>query len=227
MSESPTAFLRVATRVFASGIRPLALLAALTLGCVSNPTPHPGAPDADLQFETTPPGEVDRAGVCGDLGGVWDPSQGVCVADSDTFDDGMAASPEPSAPPRADVVEVLVGGGPGAASFTVTIRSDDVDCSAYADWWEVVGFDGQLLHRELLAGPTVPAEYEGTFVSAGGPVAIEADTPVVVRAHFHPEGYVGEAQIGTATDGFVPARLSPGFAAGLAAAPPQPEACVP
>jgi hypothetical protein len=96
---------------------------------------------------------------------------------------------------HADIVKVTVTGEPGAYRFNVTIRSDDLGCDRYADWWEVVSADGKLLYRRILAHSHVD---EQPFARDGGPVPAAPDTVVWVRAHMHPDGYTGKTLRGFA-----------------------------
>ena len=50
----------------------------------------------------------------------------------------------------ANVLSVQVTDNPGAYQFAVEIASPDTGCEQYADWWEVVSQDGQLLYRRIL-----------------------------------------------------------------------------
>ena len=50
---------------------------------------------------------------------------------------------------RADVTAVLVAGEARAYTFDVTVRSPDIGCDSYADWWEVVTADGALAYTKL------------------------------------------------------------------------------
>ena len=137
------------------------------------------------------------------------------------------ATTEPSAAIAADAIvadasSVQVSGDPGAYSFSVEVSSPDEGCEQYADWWEVVAEDGQLVYRRILDHSHVD---EQPFVRSGGPVEIGADTVVWVRAHMHPGGYGGQALRGTARGGFEAVEMEAGFAAGLENEPPQPEGC--
>jgi len=123
---------------------------------------------------------------------------------------------------QADVQSISVNGQPGDYSFSVTVSSPDEGCSQYADWWEVLSPDGELIYRRVLLHSHVG---EQPFTRSGGPVPIEADTVVVVRAHMHPTGYGGLAMKGSVEQGFEPFELSPDFAAHLGDAPPLPEGC--
>jgi hypothetical protein len=124
---------------------------------------------------------------------------------------------------HADVLRVVAQGRPGAYRLAVTIKSPDRDCNHYADWWEVVSEQGQLLHRRVLMHSHPD---EQPFTRPDGPVALAADQTVVVRAHFHPTGYGGAALRGSVARGFAPWPEAPaGFAAGLAHSPPLPTEC--
>lgn len=122
----------------------------------------------------------------------------------------------------ADVVAVAAQGNPGAYQFDVTIKSPDTGCGQYADWWEVVGLDGTLLYRRVLDHSHVN---EQPFLRSGGPVPLQADTIVWVRAHMHALGYGGTAFKGSVATGFSKTPLSQGFAASLSATSPLPTGC--
>ena len=122
----------------------------------------------------------------------------------------------------ADVVSIKTTGKTGAYQFTVTLRSPDTGCSQYADWWEVLREDGTLLYRHLIPHSHVNAQ---PFILEGGPVPIQSDTVVWVRAHLHPTGYGGTALRGSIRGGFQHAALAPTFAAALANSAPLPLGC--
>lgn len=87
---------------------------------------------------------------------------------------------------------------------------------------EVVGSDGRLIHRRVLAHSHVN---EQPFVRGGEPVPVNADTVVWVRSHMHPAGYGGQAFQGSVRDGFRAADLPASFAAHLAEQSPRPPEC--
>jgi hypothetical protein len=122
----------------------------------------------------------------------------------------------------ADVIAVQASGQPGAYQFNVGIRSPDKGCAQYADWWEVVSTDGKLLYRRVLLHSHVD---EQPFTRSGGPVPIQADTLVWVRAHMNTGGYGGMAFKGSVKAGFKQAAPDTEFAAGLAKQAPLPEGC--
>lgn len=111
---------------------------------------------------------------------------------------------------------------PGQYSFAVTIKSPDTGCEQYADWWEVLSEEGALLYRRILAHSHVG---EQPFERSGGPVAISADQPVIVRAHMNTQGYGTQAMKGSIASGFQETQLAPDFAANVEGQSPQPSAC--
>lgn len=133
-----------------------------------------------------------------------------------------ATQPPADDAPLADVVSVEVSGEPGNYTFSVGISSPDTGCEQYADWWEVVSEDGELLHRRILLHSHTD---EQPFVRSGGPVPIEPDTVVWVRAHMNNGGYGGQAWRGSVQEGFAQAEHAPDFAADLANEPPLPDGC--
>lgn len=122
----------------------------------------------------------------------------------------------------ADVVSVEVTGDPNAYRFSVGIASPDTGCDQYTDWWEVLTEEGELVYRRILAHSHVD---EQPFVRSGGPVAVEADTVVLVRAHMHPSGYGGSVMKGTIQAGFEQVELGSDFAPDVESKPPQPTGC--
>lgn len=123
---------------------------------------------------------------------------------------------------QADVIAVQASGQPGAYQFNVGIRSPDKGCAQYADWWEVVSTDGKLLYRRVLLHSHVD---EQPFTRSGGPVPIQPDTVVWVRAHMNTGGYGGMAFKGSVKTGFKQAMPDAEFATGLAKQAPLPDGC--
>ena len=136
---------------------------------------------------------------------------------SSADDDGA----EPSSDP-ANVEAVSVTGDAGAYTFAVTLRSPDTGCEQYADWWEVLGEDGTLLYRRILAHSHVD---EQPFERTGGPVDIQADTRVFVRAHMNVAGYGGTVFAGTPSGTFAAEDFDANAAAGVETQDPLPESC--
>jgi hypothetical protein len=122
----------------------------------------------------------------------------------------------------ADVISVQVSGGQGAYRFSVEVKSPDEGCDRYADWWEVVSQDGELIYRRVLLHSHTD---EQPFTRSGGPVEIQEDEVVWVRAHMNTGGYGGQALKGSVASGFENAAPGADFAANLAQQPPLPEDC--
>ena len=123
---------------------------------------------------------------------------------------------------QADVIAVQISGQAGLYQFNVTVRSPDLGCKQYADWWEVVSEDGKLLYRRVLLHSHVD---EQPFARSGGPVPIQPDTVVWVRAHMNTGSYGGAAFKGTVKTGFTKAEPPANFAPALAKQQPLPEGC--
>jgi len=50
----------------------------------------------------------------------------------------------------AEVQSVKATGKSNSYTFAVTIKSPDIGCDRYADWWEVITPEGELLYRRVL-----------------------------------------------------------------------------
>ena len=147
-------------------------------------------------------------------------SIGACGSGGD--DPARRGAERATRPPLADVVSVAVRGEPGALELVVGIESPDAGCEQYADWWELVDGDGRLIYRRILRHSHVD---EQPFVRSGGPVDVDPDRTLWVRAHMHPTGYGGIVMKGTLNEGFTRAEPAAGFATGLAKSPPLPAGC--
>lgn len=134
----------------------------------------------------------------------------------------LADDEQPVEATHADVVEVTASGEPDAYSFSVTVSSPDTGCEQYADWWEVVSEDGELLYRRILLHSHIS---EQPFTRSGGPVRIASDATVIVRAHMNTGGYGGAALRGSVGAGFEAYRPEATFAPELASRDPLPEGC--
>jgi len=123
---------------------------------------------------------------------------------------------------QAKVLQVKTTGKPGSYNFAVTVSSPDTGCDRYADWWEVVTPEGELLYRRVLLHSHVD---EQPFTRGGGTVAIQPDQEVVVRVHMAPDGYSPLANQGTVEAGFSEFTLPANFAPTLAEVEPLPKSC--
>lgn len=135
-----------------------------------------------------------------------------------------SASPPPSGTlgAVADVVSVTVTGTPGAYTFAVTVRSDDLGCEQYADWWDVRRKTGDLVYRRILNHSHVD---EQPFTRDGGPVDLLPSDEVWVLAHLEPSGFGGKWMTGTVETGFIEEVVVPCDSAKSWSDGPLPEDC--
>ncbi len=122
---------------------------------------------------------------------------------------------------RVTAVEVS-GDEASGYTFAVTVESPDEGCEQYANWWEVVSEEGDLLYRRILVHSHVD---EQPFTRSGGPVMIGADEVVLVRSHMQPTGYSTQAMKGSVANGFESIALPADFANELAEVEPLPGGC--
>ncbi len=122
----------------------------------------------------------------------------------------------------AAITAVNFTGEPDNYTFIVTIESPDTGCNQYADWWEVFNADGRLIYRRVLAHSHVD---EQPFTRSGGPVNIEANETIFVRAHMNNSGYGDQVFTGSIDQGFTQDSLDASFAANLETTEPLPDGC--
>lgn len=166
------------------------------------------ADEANQSIEVEKASEVDQAE---ETTGVEVSNQVEEVSENVAIDMGLA-----------NVISVEARGDPGSYTFVVGISSPDEGCQQYADWWEVLNKDGELIYRRVLLHSHVN---EQPFVRSGGPVEITADQTVWVRAHMNTSGYGVVAFTGSVESGFQEAELSPEFAIEAANLGPLPNGC--
>ena len=122
----------------------------------------------------------------------------------------------------ASVVEVSVSGEENQYSFSVTISSPDLGCQQYADWWEIINLEGNLLHRRIFSHSHVD---EQPFTRLGDRFNLAANEEVYVRAHMNTTGYGNNVFKGSVADGFSSSQLDSDFAQNLEEAEPLPSNC--
>ncbi len=122
----------------------------------------------------------------------------------------------------ADVTAIVATGNTGSYTFSVTISSPDTGCQQYADYWEVVSLEGELLYRRILLHSHVS---EQPFRRSGGPIEITENQVVWIRAHMNNSGYGGVAMKGSVESGFNREAPPSGFADNLAFEEPLPDDC--
>jgi len=113
---------------------------------------------------------------------------------------------------KAVVVSVSVSGNENAYTFSVGIQSPDQGCDQFANWWEVITEDGNLIYRRLLNHSHVN---EQPFTRSGGSVNIGSDQIVIVRAHMNSSSYGLLTYKGSVADGFESFTADSDFALGL------------
>ncbi|MBX2816208.1 MAG: hypothetical protein KTR24_09425 [Saprospiraceae bacterium] len=123
---------------------------------------------------------------------------------------------------QARIAGVESSGEEQTFSLAVTIKSPDLGCSQYADWWEVISPDSSLLHRRILTHSHVN---EQPFTRSGGPIVIEGTREVIVRAHMNNTGYGQIVMRGSVHEGFHADTLPAGFAQALERVDPLPNGC--
>lgn len=122
----------------------------------------------------------------------------------------------------AQVTKVVVSGEDNQYSFNVTIVSPDLGCNQYADWWEVIDLDGNLIYRRILAHSHVN---EQPFTRSGSAVSISEIAEVYIRAHMNPTSYGNIVFKGSVSNGFTASNLDTEFAKGLEEVAPLPTGC--
>jgi hypothetical protein len=170
-------------------------------------------------------GGSSSGGSSGDTGGT--------SSAGESSDAGAAGSADPVGVPYANVVAVATSGSDGAYTFNVSIESADIDCTQFANWWEVLAEDGALVYRRILEhshtdenGTTDSDAPGNTFTRGGGPVPVDADDVVLVRAHMSTGGYDGVVMRGSVTGGFEQAPdIGADFASDVEEEAPQPTGC--
>lgn len=149
-----------------------------------------------------------------------------CSSSDENPDSGKPESASLSEPTplvvRANVIGISVSGSSGSYSFQVTVESDETGCGQYADWWEVLSPEGRLIYRRVLLHSH---DTEQPFTRSGGPVDIQPDEIVIVRAHMNIVGYEGVVYRGSAEGGFDAAELPDDFAENVGRQEPQPSGC--
>ena len=122
----------------------------------------------------------------------------------------------------AQITNVTTSGKENQYTFNVTIASPDLGCNQYANWWEVIDLDGNLIYRRILGHSHVE---EQPFTRSGGPVSISKDMKVYIRAHMNTTSYGNVVFSGSVADGFSSTTLDVEFAKELEETAPLPSGC--
>ena len=121
------------------------------------------------------------------------------------------------------IVSVSVTSTLNNYKFNVGVSSPDIGCEQYANWWEIVSEDGDLLYRRILAHSHVK---EQPFIRLGNVKNIKPDQLLIVRAHMNNMGYGIQAYKGSIINGFKAIELETNFAKELETQSPQPKICL-
>lgn len=122
----------------------------------------------------------------------------------------------------AEVVSVSFTGEENNYTFSVAIKSPDTGCDQYADWWEIISENEELIYRRVLAHSHVN---EQPFTRSGGPVKLIKDQKVYVRMHMNTSGYSNRVFTGSVAEGFQKSTLDKTFASELETKQPLPNGC--
>ncbi len=122
----------------------------------------------------------------------------------------------------ANVVTVTISGQSNQYQVSVSVSSPDTGCEQFADWWEVLTEDGELIYRRILLHSHVN---EQPFTRSGGPVDIKEDTIVFIRAHMNQAGFGGNIMKGSVKSGFIIVEMPPDFSPGVENESPLPTGC--
>lgn len=133
----------------------------------------------------------------------------------------------------AHVTAVSVSESESGYNLSVSIESADLDCTQFANWWEVLSEEGALLYRRILMhshtdenGSSDADSPGNTFTRSGGPLDVTGNQKIYVRAHMNTGGYNGDVMVGTIDTGFqVATDLVADFAKEVESEEPQSARC--
>jgi hypothetical protein len=123
----------------------------------------------------------------------------------------------------AAVTNVTVSEEDGQFTFSVTIASPDLGCNQYANWWEIIDLDGNLIYRRILGHSHVN---EQPFTRSGVATGVMNTTEIYIRAHMNTTGYGNVVFRGSVESGFSSTNLDSVFAENLDEVAPLPGNCV-
>ncbi len=122
----------------------------------------------------------------------------------------------------AKIIDVSVSGNAGSYTLSVTIESPDTGCEQYANWWEVITPNGDLVYRRILGHSHVN---EQPFTRSGGPINIDSTDSIIIRAHMNTTGYGNQIFQGSIADILNQSIIDSSFALELETKQPLPGPC--
>ncbi len=123
---------------------------------------------------------------------------------------------------EVEVTEVSFTKSGDDYTFSVRLKSPDTGCDQYANWWEVITDDGNLVYRRILGHSHVT---EQPFTRSGGPVSVDENQELIIRGHMNNSGYGPKVFRGSITSGFERATIDKDFAEDLKEQQPLPTNC--
>jgi len=123
---------------------------------------------------------------------------------------------------KADIQKISFNGKEGQYTFAVTIKSDEIGCDQYADWWEVISADGVLLYRRVLEH-SHPEEQP--FIRSGTSISIKKTEKIYIRAHMSNQGFTGNTFVGSIANGFASTKEPLTFNKNIEFQDPLPQGC--
>ena len=136
--------------------------------------------------------------------------------------EGTETKTQLSADSQAVVIDVKVTGNEANYTFSVQLKSPDLGCDQYADWWEVFSLDTTLIYRRILGHSHVN---EQPFTRSGGPVKIQSNENIYIRGHMNNFGYGSLVFKGSVDNGFKQDTIEKSFGPDLSKLEPLPTNC--
>lgn len=126
--------------------------------------------------------------------------------------------------PKADVLAVYFHEKEHGFKFGVKLQSDETGCEQYADWWEILNAEGELLYRRILVH-SHPDTQPFTRWSLKVLKVSKSDL-LYIRGHMNQLGYNGNVFKGSIKNGFKEAKTFPDFNVTIETQSPLPQGCL-
>jgi len=123
----------------------------------------------------------------------------------------------------ANVIAVDTKGTSGSYNFYVTLLSDETGCNQYANWWEILDENGNLLYRRILVHSHPDDQ---PFRRGGRRVNVTPSQTLYIRAHMNTSAYNGDVFKGSVSHGFIKSEDSIKNSSIVESLAPQPNGCL-